>query len=256
MGDDRWLSEGEEAPRSGQFHYVDRWHDPYQKRILGREFPPSRVPMQDGEEVLDMLADDPPAALVEGMAAAFLAHRGASDQIARVQRVLVLSPEFEAPVTKIRRPVEFMAGLCRAVEAEIDAPDLAWSWELPRAGWRQHEHGPPTGHPDRIDAWTWASAVNRRVDPALNVLHPDAGGVRFDLAGPKDTRETAGAFLERHAAAVSPGAAAGIAAELVTAFGLDPDSAAADHAPELRAEAAAIAIAFAAMRPDFLLWQA
>jgi hypothetical protein len=96
VGDGRWIAEGETAPRTGRFHYVARWHDPYQKRILGREFPPNRGPLQDGEEVLDILAahpgtarfvcskiarrllsDDPPAALVEQMADRFLATRNA-----------------------------------------------------------------------------------------------------------------------------------------------------------------------------------
>jgi hypothetical protein len=56
VGDGRWLAEGENAPRTGRLNYVARWHDPYQKRVLGREFPPHRGPMEDGNEVLDILA--------------------------------------------------------------------------------------------------------------------------------------------------------------------------------------------------------
>ena len=272
VGDGRWLDEGVDAPRTGRFNYVDRWHDPYQKRILGREFPPNRGPMEDGDEVLDILArhpgtarflctkiarrflaDDPPDALVERMAAEFLTAVDAPDQIARTLRVLVLSQEFEAPPTKIRRPFEFLAALCRAAGAEIDAPETAWNWELPKAGWRQHEFGPPTGHPDRIDAWTGASTLNRLVDVALYTLDPGARMVTVDLATLSDPNESALAFLARHASALAPDAAAGIAAELVLAFELAPDSLASDLDADFLNDAGATAIALAALTPEFLL---
>jgi hypothetical protein len=142
MGDGRWIAEGETAPMTGRFHYVARWHDPYQKRILGREFTPNRGPMEDGEEVLDLLAshsgtarfvcskiarrllsDDPPDALVEAMARTFLAAHDAPDQIAQVLRVLVLSSDFAAQQQKLRRPFEFLAALYRATGAEVESSE-------------------------------------------------------------------------------------------------------------------------------------
>jgi hypothetical protein len=106
VGDGRWLSEGVEAPRTGRFHYAAAWHDPYQKRILGVEFPPNRAALADGNDVLDLLArhpgtarfvcgkiarrfisDDPDPALVERLAAVFLAAcRGARPDRAGVAR--------------------------------------------------------------------------------------------------------------------------------------------------------------------------
>ena len=179
MGDGRWIAEGENAPRMVRFHYVERWHDPYQKRILGREFPPNRAPMADGEAVLDILArhpgtarfvceklarrllsDDPPPGLVDRMAAVFLEATEAPDQIARVLRVLVGADEFLGPPTKLRRPFETLAALYRATGAEVTATENGWVWRLVRAGWQQHEFGPPTGHPDRLQAWTGASTLN------------------------------------------------------------------------------------------------
>ncbi len=44
VGDGRWLADGVEAPRTLAFHYVEAWHDPYQKRILAREFPDHAAP--------------------------------------------------------------------------------------------------------------------------------------------------------------------------------------------------------------------
>ena len=47
VGDGRWVTDDTYAPMSGKMHYVEAWHDPYQKRILGHEFPPYSAPMAD-----------------------------------------------------------------------------------------------------------------------------------------------------------------------------------------------------------------
>jgi uncharacterized protein (DUF1800 family) len=272
VGDGRWLAEGEEAPRSGRFHYVQRWHDPYQKRILGREFPPNRAPMQDGEEVLDMLArhpgtaafvtekiarrllaDDPDPALVQRLTELFLTHAEAPDQVAQVIRALVLSPEFNAPPTKLRRPFEFLMALYRAAGATIENPENAYHWQLSRAGWRQHDFGPPTGHSDRLAAWTGASSLNRLIDLALYGLDDWFGTARASLSDPEREKETGRAFLGRHAAALSPAAADGIAEELGMAFFGDAlDDPVSGVPAEDRQAAAQTAVAFAALTPDFL----
>ncbi len=59
VGDGRYVSDGVEAPRTGRFHYVEAWHDPYQKRVLAVEFAPNAGPMADGERVMDILATHP-----------------------------------------------------------------------------------------------------------------------------------------------------------------------------------------------------
>lgn len=272
MGDGRWIAEGENAPLTGAFHYVARWHDPYQKRILGREFAPNRGPMADGEEVLDMLAthpgtarfvcskiarrilsDDPPEALVSRMAQTFVDASAAPDQIAQVLRVLVLSPDFAALQQKLRRPFEFLAALYRATGAEVASIENGFHWQLQRAGWRQHEYGPPTGHPDRLQAWTGASTLNRYVDLALSALDDWFDGASADLAASATEDETAEAFAARQAEALAPGQGAAIAATLAEGFGFDPATLARDLAAEDRQGLAQTAIAFAALTPDFLL---
>ena len=276
VGDGRWLAEGEAAPRSGEFFYVDRWHDPYQKRVLGREFAPNRAPMADGNEVLDILArhpgtarhictkiarrflsDDPDPGLVNRLAQVFLQSSDAPDQMAQVIRALVLSPEFDAPPSKLRRPFEFLVALYRATGAEVVNPENAYHWQLGRAGWTQHAFGPPTGHPDVASAWTGASSLNRLVDLALyahddwfGTARPDLGGLA-ELASPDETLR---AFLVRHAAALTPDAAETIATDLGAAFFADGlDGPADQSAPEDRQGAALAAVAFAALTPDFLL---
>jgi uncharacterized protein (DUF1800 family) len=272
VGDGRWLAEGENAPLTGRMHYVARWHDPYQKRVLGREFPPHRGPMEDGDEVLDILArhpgtarfvcekiarrllsDDPPSDLVDRLAATFLAATEADDQIAQVVRTLVLSPEFAAPPTKLRRPFEFLAAIYRAAGAEVTADENGFHWQLGRAGWRQHEFGPPTGHPDRIAAWTGASTLNRYVDFALVGLEDWFDGATVDFSEPGPDAATVGDFAAQHAERLAPGQGEGIAATLASAYGADLAGPMADFSPEDRHGFARAAVAFAALTPEFLL---
>ena len=272
MGDGRWIAEGESAPLTGRFHYVSRWHDPYQKRILGREIPPNRGPMEDGEEVLDMLAahpgtarflctkiarrflsDDPDPALVDRRTATYLATGDAPDQIAQVLRLLVLSPEFAAPQQKLRRPFECLAALYRATGAEVKSSENGFHWQLVRAGWRQHEYGPPTGHPDRLGAWTGASTLNRYVDLALFGLEGWFDGAEADLTPLADANETAAAFAARQAEALAPGQGDAVAADLAPSFGFDAATPARDYPPGDRQALAQSAVAFAALTPDFLM---
>jgi uncharacterized protein (DUF1800 family) len=272
VGDGRELAVGELAPRTGRLHYVARWHDPYQKRVLGRDFPPNRGPLEDGEEVLDilarhpgtarfvsekiarrLLADDPPEALVARMAGTFLAATEDPDQIAQLLRVLVLSPEFTAPATKLRRPFEFLVAIYRAAGAGVTATENGFQWELARAGWRQHEYGPPTGHPDRVGAWTGASTLNRYVDIALGGLADWFDGADADLSALPDDSETVQDFASRQADLLAPGQGAAIAGELADAFGLEGERPASEVSAEKRQELALAAAAFAALTPEFLL---
>lgn len=272
VGDGRWLAEGENAPLTGRMHYVARWHDPYQKRILGREFAPHRGPMDDGEEVLDILArhpgtarlvcekiarrfvaDDPDPATVDRMAAVFLAAADAPDQIAQVLRSLILSPDFAAPPAKLRRPFEFLAAIYRATGASVTADENGFHWQLSRAGWRQHEYGPPTGHPDRTPAWTGASTLNRYVDIALNALEDWYDGAEADLSPLVSEDMTATDFAAQHADALAPGQGTEVAASLAGAFGVDGGTLARDLSPDDRQGLARSAVAFAALTPDFLL---
>lgn len=265
VGDGRYVSEGNDAPRTGRFHYVEAWHDPYQKRILGVEFPPNAAAMADGDQVLDLLAthpatarfialklarrllsDTPGEALTDHLAQVFLAQAAAPDQIAQVIRALVLHPDFAAtPPAKIRRPFEFLAAFYRASGARITGTTNSQQWQMMRAGWRQHEYPVPTGHPDTLEKWTGATALNRLVDFAL-YGHDDWFGVAsIDLAAMTEGEST-GQFLDRWSSRFG-------SVGLAPAMGLDPAQPAAAFGDEERHGAAAAAMAFAALTPQFLL---
>jgi uncharacterized protein (DUF1800 family) len=193
IGDGRDIGGGKTTPMTGAFAYVEEWHDPYQKRILGREFADHAAPMADGEAVLDLLATHPGTArFVTGkmlrrlgieapsegyrarVAEAFLAAADAPDQIARTVRAIVLDAEFAAtPPGKLRRPFEFAAALLRATGAEVVPGNAASAnWHLQQAGWTQHEVRPPTGHSDRTEDWATTRTITGLANLAL-YLHAD-----------------------------------------------------------------------------------
>jgi uncharacterized protein (DUF1800 family) len=230
FGDGRYIAEGDNAPETGEFHYIDRWHDPYQKRILAVEFKANSGPMEDGEKLLDILAhhkgtatyictklirrllsDEPAPSLLEKAKATWLANVEADDQIANTIRVIVLSAEFQnAPPSKIKRPFEFLASLYRAVNAEVTAPTMAYLWSLSKAGWNQHECRPPTGHADVASYWANTNLISGFVDISLNALEDwaEAGKANLSAALPTDTKTIVDAatyyFAQMHGAAPAP----------------------------------------------------
>ncbi len=267
VGDGRYVSEGADAPKTGRFHYIESWHDPYQKRILGVEFLPNRAPMADGDDVLDLLAshpgtarfvctklarrlftDAPPPDVIDHLTAVFLAAKDAPDQIAQVVRALVPHPAFAAtPPSKIRRPFEFLAALYRATGAQITGVSAEHQWVLTKAGWRQHEYGPPTGHPDVIAAWTGASALNRLVELSL-YAHEDWFAVATLDTHP-EPNESLGDYIARWANRFGM---TGLP-DLFAATDSDPAAPMSGFTEEEVKGLAAAAIGFAALRPEFLL---
>ena len=187
IGDGRWLSDNLNAPMTGDFHYVEIWHDPYQKRVLGHELPAFAGPLEDGEKVLDILATHPGTArfvsrkmlralgieapsegYLQQVAERFLAEAEAPDQIARVIREIALHPEFAAtPPMKLRRPFEFLAGLYRAAGSDVAPQGDGFYYLLELAGWTQHLVHPPTGHSDSTEDWADTRTINGLINIAL-----------------------------------------------------------------------------------------
>jgi uncharacterized protein (DUF1800 family) len=268
VGDGRWLADGVEAPRTLAFHYVEAWHDPYQKRILARDFPDHAAPLADGEAVLDLLArhpgtarhlcrkiavrllaDDPPPALVDRLTAVWLSQAEAPDQIAQVIRALALDPAFDAAPTKLRRPFEFLAALYRATGVQVTADENGWHWQLSRAGWQQHTLPPPNGPSDLTRDWASGNTMRRLTDFALYAHADWFGAVAAPPALPPGIDRLGPAIA--HWTAALHGQAADRLPELLAAAGMSP----ADPLPEDagdRAEMSAAIIAFAALSPQFL----
>jgi len=217
-----------ERPRQeARFAFRPAMHDGGDKLVLGR--PVRAGGQRDGDEVLELLtrhpatarfvagklvrrfvADDPPPALVERVAAAYRASGG---DIRTMLRVIFAAPEFLAPATadaKIKKPSEFVASAARALGATLDARGAA---ALARAsaeiGEGLYEAQPPTGHPDRAEAWVNPGALLARMNFALALAEGRVPGVWVDVAGlvGDDDRRQPDLVLERLLASLLHGRA-------------------------------------------------
>ena len=213
IGDGREFEENEFAPWSGEMYYIEAWHDPYQKRILGVEFEDHAPPLQDGERLLDLLAAHPGTArFVTGKllrrlgieapseayraaaAEAFLANRDRPDQIAQVIRTIVRHPEFDAtPPGKLRRPFGFLAAVLRATGAELEPTSDDIFWLLDQAGWHHYEVRPPTGASDHSADWANTRTINGLLNLALEA-HAEGAALTDDILrrAPEGVRDMAG----------------------------------------------------------------
>ena len=196
--------------QGGGFIFRPLAHDRGAKRVLGQVIPAGGG-QQDGERVIEILvrheatarfiatklarrfvSDDPPAALVERAAATF---RRTDGDVRAVLATIVTSPEFwaaDAYRAKIKTPLEVVASAVRALDGRIvagpggDATDgggLALAREVGKLGEPLYEAQPPTGYPDRAEAWVNTGALLGRMNFALGLAHNRFRGARVDVAG-------------------------------------------------------------------------
>jgi uncharacterized protein (DUF1800 family) len=272
IADGREIADGEKLPRTGEFAYIQGWHDPYQKRILGREFRANASPMEDGETVMDMLAkhpgtaqfialklcrrlvaDEPSETLVKATAAQFLSLADDPDQIAKTIKFIAMSPEFSVgEATKMKRPFEFLVSLYRATGAEIVGMGSALD-TLARAGWRIHEWRPPTGHPDVASYWANTNTISVTTQMAVIALEDWFACGKTSLFGGDRAALKTNADLARYWSeamlAQKPDEAFVMA--LAEAIGAPDDALAEDEGG--RQWQARTVIALAAITPEFML---
>ncbi len=183
----------------GNFIFRANAHDAEAKMVLGQRLPAGRG-IEDGLEVLGLLAghrstaehlatklairfvaDRPPTALVERLAAVFLDTGG---DLQKVMRTLAYAPEFWAAGYrhgKIKTPFELVSSALRATAAEIDDPQQLIDW-LRRLGQLPYAYQAPTGYPDTADAWVNTGALLQRMSFGLQLGNGSIDGVRLDLA--------------------------------------------------------------------------
>jgi uncharacterized protein (DUF1800 family) len=193
--------------QGGGFIFRPLTHDRFAKRVLGQVIPAGGG-QQDGERVVEILvrheatarfiatklarrfvSDDPPAALVERTAAAF---RRTDGDIRAVLTTIFTSPEFwsaDAYRAKIKTPLEVVASAVRALDGRISGADvtggggITLAREVARLGAPLYEAQPPTGYPDRAEAWVNTGALLGRMNFALGLAHNRFRGARVDVAG-------------------------------------------------------------------------
>src|SRR5688572_6956980 len=192
-------------------------HDAAEKTVLGTRLPAGGGE-QDGERVLDLLArhpatarfvagklvrrfvgDVPPPALVDRVA---VVYRDTGGDVRAMLRAIFTSPEFVAPAArraKIKKPFEFVASAVRAVDATTDARGaVALARATAEIGEPLFHAQPPTGYPDRAEAWVNAGALLARMNFALSLTQRRLPGVTAPVADLVTAEERArpGAALE------------------------------------------------------------
>jgi hypothetical protein len=196
-----------------------------------------------------LLTDEPDAELVNLVAAVFLEHSDAEDQIAQVVRAIVLSEEFDAtPARKLKRPFEFLASLYRATGLDVTRPTLDFVWQLAQAGWHQHEFRPPTGHSDKSEDWANTNALNGLVNLALYAHEDWFGTGTLDVTVVPEEVQTWAEAFDYWARRLGGD---GISREFLELAEIGPD----DPLPEDHDERVWImrsAISVAALTPQFL----
>jgi len=159
-------------------------HDAAPKTVLGHRLPAGRG-IEDGEEVLDILArdlrtarfiarklavrfvsDDPPASLVDRAAATFEKTDG---DIREVVRVIVTSPEFfsrAAYRSKVKSPFELVASALRAIGAGADTT-MRSAQLVAFLGQPIYGHQAPNGWPETGESWMNTGAILNRINFGL-----------------------------------------------------------------------------------------
>jgi uncharacterized protein (DUF1800 family) len=181
---------------AGAFVFRPAVHDADEKTVLGVKLAAGRG-VEDGEQVLDILAkhpstakhitrklavrfvsDAPPEALVDRCAAEFTKSDG---DIRRTLQCVVTSPEFfsrAAYRAKVKTPFELVASAMRATGAVPDQTPRS-AQLVTRLGQPIFGRQTPDGWPDKADEWLNSGAMVNRVNFGLQMATRRVPGLRF-----------------------------------------------------------------------------
>ncbi len=173
-------------PEPGVFFFNAQVHDAGAKVVLGHQLRAGRG-LQDGEEVLDIVArhpatarhiasklvrrfvsDDPPESLVDRAAEVFTRTDG---DIREVVRAIITSPEFFSSAAfraKVKTPFEVVTSALRAVNAAPDATPRT-SVVVGQLGQPVYGRQTPDGWPDVASEWMGTGAILNRINFGLAV---------------------------------------------------------------------------------------
>jgi uncharacterized protein (DUF1800 family) len=182
-----------------EFQFNPASHDRKEKIVLGRTIP-AMGGERDGLEVLDILAhhpstakfiskklaqrflaDDPPQAVVDRMAAAFTTTEG---DLRAVLQALFTSPEFlseGAWQAKLKSPLEMAVSAVRSTDAEV-TDTSALAQRIADLGQPLYGKLEPTGYPNTGDAWTNTAGILGRINFASALASGQIAGVRVDVS--------------------------------------------------------------------------
>jgi uncharacterized protein (DUF1800 family) len=218
--------------RQASFFFNPRLHDRGAKVVLGHKIAAGGG-MSDGLKVLAILAaspatahhisyelaqrfvaDDPPAALVDAMAATYMNTDG---DLRQVMETMIGSPEFWSPQyyrDKVKSPLEAVVSSVRALGADVSNPTRL-AQIIAAMGEPLYGKQPPTGYLNTGDAWASTSGLVARMNFARQLAANAIPGVQVDLTQfqpgtgtlPEVERSLFAGLLEDHA---GPGTTAAI----------------------------------------------
>jgi uncharacterized protein (DUF1800 family) len=178
----RRLGGSADAGAPGEFTFRTAVHEPGAKTILGRRF--SEGGADEAESVLTFLAaqpktarylstklarhfvaDQPPAALIDRLAEAYLDSGG---ELVPVYRELIRAREsWTDPLSKFKTPQDFLVSTFRALGTRPEARNLVGI--ATQLGQRPLTPGSPAGWPDIADHWNGGDALLKRIEWATQV---------------------------------------------------------------------------------------
>jgi uncharacterized protein (DUF1800 family) len=183
----------------GEFQFNPAVHDRKEKIVLGHTIP-AMGGEQDGLQVIEILAhhpstarfisrklaqrfvaDDPPQALVDRMAATFTKTDG---DLRAVLQTMFSSPEFFSEGAwrgKLKSPLEMVVSAVRALNADV-TDTFALAQRIADVGEPLYGKLDPTGYPNTGAAWTSTAGVLGRINVAAALVNGQVPGVRVDMS--------------------------------------------------------------------------
>ncbi len=187
----------EESNRGGKFRFAERFHDKGEKTVLGVMIPAGGG-VADGLKVIEILAahpstakfisrklaqrfvaDEPPQALVDRMAASFLKSDG---DLKAVMRTMLSSREFfsvGAYKAKMKSPLEMVAGALRATGASMDNA-LPAAQAIANMGQPLYRKSEPTGYSNNGEEWLSSAGLLARINFAVALSGNKINGIKID----------------------------------------------------------------------------
>ena len=126
------------------------------------------------------VSDNPPAALVDRVAAAFTKSDG---DIRETLRAIFLSPEFNSPEAyraKVKRPFELAISAIRTLGAETTGGPQLHQW-IARMGEPLYGFQTPNGYSDTAESWVNTGGLLERLNFGLTLASNRIPGTRVDL---------------------------------------------------------------------------
>jgi len=186
-----------QQPRlGGEFAFNPNMHDTGAKFVLGHKIQAGG--MEDGEEVLDILArhpatakhisfqlaqrfvsDNPPEALINRMARTFLEKDG---DLREVMKTMLDSPEFWSDaqyLAKIKTPFEMAVSAVRALDADVDDA-FALTNRIASLGQPLYRKQEPTGYSSVAADWMNSAALLARLNFSLALARNQVPGIHVD----------------------------------------------------------------------------